>query len=437
MGNSNSSSVDHRSTSASRAFTQKKLDDLKSLFSYLDSKSQSVLSYLNLNVSASLKDCCVEISEFIYQSLCNNGKGVFTRYQSWQLRIDGCSVNVTLSSGLILKSVFSTESSDAESSDYKEMVDVLLNATTSSKSDDVRPEYQVPHLLYEDSVGSDRLLLKEGIRLAYWRGSSSPRACRVEAAVSLFLTKTSIIQPGVIECWGIVQASNEQDTKHNTMKGTVSRLDQTPFVHKVSRKGFKITVPKEPNLKTAQRAARNRFKAQSAPEQIAKFSSTVNKAVQETSSASLPKKNTPRPQDFQTFHLRTSLRERERSSSAKIAPTDNSKHSLTLVHKPFINPIYNVKSVGSKNGRKVKASRSSKSNCQTSSKCGEAIDIKDENNLLRVFSSLKEFEAPMDTNFRDEPFIESLRKLCLTSDNDSVAVFIDLLLLLLSCTSST
>ncbi|XP_020879376.1 protein TPX2 [Arabidopsis lyrata subsp. lyrata] len=113
------------------------------------------------------------------------------------------------------------------------------------------------------------------------------------------------------------------------MQVSVSRLDQTPFVHKVSRKGFKITVPKEPNLKTAQRAARNRFKAQSAPEQIAKFSSTVNKAVQETSSASLPKKNTPRPQDFQTFHLRTSLRERERSSSAKIAPTDNSKHSLT------------------------------------------------------------------------------------------------------------
>jgi len=37
---------------------------------------------------------------------------------------------------VILKSVFSTESSDAESSDYKEMVDALLNAATFSKSDD-------------------------------------------------------------------------------------------------------------------------------------------------------------------------------------------------------------------------------------------------------------------------------------------------------------
>lgn len=37
---------------------------------------------------------------------------------------------------VILKSVFSTESSETESSDYKEMVDSLLNAATFSKSDD-------------------------------------------------------------------------------------------------------------------------------------------------------------------------------------------------------------------------------------------------------------------------------------------------------------
>ncbi|CAA0401192.1 unnamed protein product [Arabidopsis thaliana] len=187
--------------------------------------------------------------------------------------------------------------------------------------------------------------------------------------------------------------------------------------------GSKVTVPREPNLKTAQRAARNRFKANSAPEKIAKFISNMNKTVQGTTSPSLPKKNTPHhPQDLQAFHLRTSLRARERSSSAKIAPTDDSKHSLTS------------KSVGSMKGMKVKASRSSNSNCQVygpkicpldskvmqiSSKCGEAIDIKHENNLLR------EFEAPMNTNFRDEPFIESLRKLCLTSDIDPVGVLID------------
>lgn len=35
------------------------------------------------------------------------------------------------------------------------------------------------------------------------------------------LSKTSRIQPEVIECWGIVQASNELDTQHNAIKGTV------------------------------------------------------------------------------------------------------------------------------------------------------------------------------------------------------------------------
>lgn len=35
------------------------------------------------------------------------------------------------------------------------------------------------------------------------------------------LSKTSRMQPEVIECWGIVQASNELDTQHNAMKGTI------------------------------------------------------------------------------------------------------------------------------------------------------------------------------------------------------------------------
>ncbi|OAP10519.1 hypothetical protein AXX17_AT2G42970 [Arabidopsis thaliana] len=49
-GNLNSSSVDHRFTSASRAFTQKKLDDLKSLFVSLASKSHSNDQYVSYPV---------------------------------------------------------------------------------------------------------------------------------------------------------------------------------------------------------------------------------------------------------------------------------------------------------------------------------------------------------------------------------------------------
>ncbi|KAG2262745.1 hypothetical protein Bca52824_069824 [Brassica carinata] len=407
MGNSNSSTENHRFTSACRAFTQKKLEDLKSLFVSLASQSQSNDSYVSYPVfqayfglSGSLgermfdmvtqhrkdgkltyEDLVIakatyekgtddEIAEFIYQTLDVNGNGVLTRS------------DLELVLVVIFKSVFSTstESSDAETSDYKEMVDALLNAASFSKStggdgsDDkgmsfedfrswcshvptirkflgslltppspARPGYQVPHLLYEDSVDSNILLLKkeyawhiggalphhelEEWKLLYhsslhgqsfntflghtsntgmsasvliikdregcvyggyasqpWErhsdfyGDMKSFLFQLNPKASIFrptgantniqwcatnftsenipngigfggkinhfglfisssfdqgqtfscttfgspsLSKTSRIQPEVIECWGIVQASDELDTQHNAIKGTV------------------------------------------------------------------------------------------------------------------------------------------------------------------------------------------------------------------------
>ncbi|KAL1196952.1 hypothetical protein V5N11_024751 [Cardamine amara subsp. amara] len=399
MGNSNSSSVNHRFTSASRAFTQKKLEDLKSLFSSLASQSQSNDQYVSypifqayFGLSGSLgermfdmvtqhrkddkmtyEDLVIakatyekgtddEIAEFIYQILDVNGNGVLARSDLESVLV------------VVFKSVFST---DAESSDYKEMVDALLNAATFSKSDDgsekgmsfedfrswcslvpairkflgsllmpsgqVRPGYQVPHLLYQDGVDSDRLLLKkeyawhiggalphhelEEWKLLYhsslhgqsfntflghtsntgmsasvliikdkegcvyggyasqpWErysdfyGDMKSFLFQLNPKASIFrptgannniqwcatnftsenipngigfggkinhfglfisasfdqgqtfscttfgspsLSNISRIQPEVIECWGIVESSNEQDTQHNAMKGTV------------------------------------------------------------------------------------------------------------------------------------------------------------------------------------------------------------------------
>ncbi|KAH0931215.1 hypothetical protein HID58_008332 [Brassica napus] len=216
----------------------------------------------------------------------------------------------------------------------------------------------------------------------------------------------------------LLSVPQTQDTKRQKLESgflrKISRLEQTPFVHKVPKKLSKVTVPKEPNLKTAQRATRQRFKANSAPEQVARFSSTMTKTVRVQESSS-HKKSTPGSQDFQRFQLRTSLRAKERSSSAKNAPMDDPTHSLMS------------KSVVSRNSRRVKESHSSKTNSQVYEskishleskvvprKFGEAMKIKHENNFPRMenhrcFSSLKEFEAPNVTNSQDEHFIESLR----------------------------
>ncbi|CAN8298362.1 unnamed protein product [Cochlearia groenlandica] len=430
MGNSSSSSVDHRFTSASRAFTQKKLEDLKTLFVSLASLSQNNDQYVSYPVfqayfglsgtlgerifdmvtqhrkddKMTYEDLVIakstyekgtddEIAEFIYQTLDVNGNGVLTRGDLESVLV------------VIFKSVFSIESSDAESSDYKELVDAFLNAAAFSKSVDGstekgmtfedfrswcslvpiirkflgslltlpgpgllshslifclflvtifvldsyfivsigRPGYQVPNLIYEDSVDANMLLLKK--EYAWHIGGSLPHheleewkllyhsslhgasfntflghtsntgmsasvlivkdreGCvyggyasqpwerhsdfygdmksflfQLNPTASIYrptgantniqwcatnftsenipngigfggkinhlglfisasfdqghtfscttfgspsLSNTSRIQPEVVECWGIVQASNEQDTQHNAMKGTV------------------------------------------------------------------------------------------------------------------------------------------------------------------------------------------------------------------------
>lgn len=305
-----------------------------------------------------------EIAEFIYQTLDVNANGVLTRS------------DLELVLVVVFKSVFST--TESSTSDYKEMVDALLNAASFSKSTDdgsekgmsfedfrswcshvptvrkflgslltppspARPGYQVPHLLYEDSVDSNILLLKkeyawhiggalphhelEEWKLLYhsslhgqsfntflghtsntgmsatvlvikdregcvyggyasqpWErhsdfyGDMKSFLFQLNPKASIFrptgantniqwcatnftsenipngigfggkinhfglfisssfdqgqtfscttfgspsLSKTSRIQPEVIECWGIVQASNELDTQHNAIKGTV------------------------------------------------------------------------------------------------------------------------------------------------------------------------------------------------------------------------
>ncbi|XP_010458428.1 PREDICTED: uncharacterized protein LOC104739687 [Camelina sativa] len=100
----------------------------------------------------------------------------------------------------------------------------------------------------------------------------------------------------------------------------------------------KLTVPREPNLRTAERSERHRSKVNSETEKKnAKPSSkthTRNKSINlEPSLTSLPTTKTPRCLDLQAFRFRTSLRANERSSNAKtdaIQENDATTKSRTL-----------------------------------------------------------------------------------------------------------
>ncbi|CAL9219865.1 unnamed protein product [Arabidopsis halleri] len=120
--------------------------------------------------------------------------------------------------------------------------------------------------------------------------------------------------------------------------GTEGKLRLGSFTVAPITRRTKLTVPKEPNLRTAERSERHRSKVSSETEQIVASSSkrhirNKNINLEPPVSTSLPKTNTPRSQDFQAFRFRTSLRAKERSSNAKtdaIQENDANK-SRTLV----------------------------------------------------------------------------------------------------------
>ncbi|XP_011081080.1 protein TPX2 isoform X1 [Sesamum indicum] len=110
--------------------------------------------------------------------------------------------------------------------------------------------------------------------------------------------------------------------------GTV-QLQQTNFVHKVpQRDGFldgstsrvkpRITIPRDPELETAQRAQRTRTKSskeETVTSTVRRFKALpLNRKILEAPSL-LPKRSTPRLPDFQEFHLKTSERAMQHSSA--------------------------------------------------------------------------------------------------------------------------
>lgn len=221
MGNSQSPPADPRFSSATRAFTQKDLEDLNSLFVSLAAQSKSNNEYISLSVfqayfglksslgerlfdlvtqqrkdnkltfhdlviakSVYEKGTRDDIEEFIYQLLNVTGDGVVGR----------CDIESVLAA--ILRSIFSLEASNPGLNSHREIINVFLNAAKFSKvvegaaeksmsfedfrswcvllpsvrkflgsllipPDAGRLGSQVPHLVHGDNINPDLILLRE------------------------------------------------------------------------------------------------------------------------------------------------------------------------------------------------------------------------------------------------------------------------------------
>ncbi|AED97585.1 unnamed protein product [Arabidopsis thaliana] len=159
----------------------------------------------------------------------------------------------------------------------------------------------------------------------------------------------------------LVSKLQNQDTNRQKQEAKVAHVSSRA----------KLTVPKEPNLRTAERSERHRSKVNTQREQIATSNSKRhirNKNINlEPVSTSLAKTNTPRSQHFQAFRLRTSLRAKERSSNAK---TDVVQENDATKSRTLKKPIDSLKT------RIVKENHSRKINCQVYESKSSPLDPK-------------------------------------------------------------
>ncbi|GKV38853.1 hypothetical protein SLEP1_g46714 [Rubroshorea leprosula] len=168
MGNTQLPPVNPRFASASRAFTQKEIGDLRALFLSMAGQSQSDGRYLSPSIfqayfglrgalgerlfdlvtqqrkdqKLTFEDLVIakgtyekgtndEIEEFVCQLSDVTGDGALGRYESNHLMSDIESVLVT-----IFDDIFNVRSSEPGSSSQRGRVDIFLNAATFSRSDE-------------------------------------------------------------------------------------------------------------------------------------------------------------------------------------------------------------------------------------------------------------------------------------------------------------
>ncbi|CAN8251908.1 unnamed protein product [Cochlearia groenlandica] len=155
----------------------------------------------------------------------------------------------------------------------------------------------------------------------------------------------------------------------------------------------KLTVPKEPILRTAQRSEMHRSKVNSRAEQNAKSSvdsskrhTTTNKKVNlETCSTALPKSNTARSQGLQAFRLRTSLKAKDSSSKSRIVQGNHSRKINSQVAESKTCPIISKISSKEELSEVTKIKYGTQSFCRTDMK--PFLDIKWSLDLCRNFDS--------------------------------------------------
>ncbi|XP_063947513.1 protein TPX2 isoform X2 [Daucus carota subsp. sativus] len=142
------------------------------------------------------------------------------------------------------------------------------------------------------------------------------------------------------------QAAKRQKLEGGHLRKVADTYQQTYLVHKERKRDanieakstqakLHITIPREPDLKTAHRARRMRTKVGEEREQATSTTHTfralpLNRKILEAPSLLLAKRSTPQLPEFQEFHLKTSERAMQQAVPSYSVHCNNSKVS----HEP-------------------------------------------------------------------------------------------------------
>ncbi|XP_017244880.1 protein TPX2 isoform X3 [Daucus carota subsp. sativus] len=155
-----------------------------------------------------------------------------------------------------------------------------------------------------------------------------------------FVTKAyerdTLIQPG-FEC----EATKRQKLESGYQRKVAQLKHHAPLSHKSSKKvgsvetssinhRSKVTIPREPDLETAQRAKNRRFRPKNASEGCQQGDQLpytfkarpLNRKILEAPSLALPKRSKPKSPVFQMFQLKTMERAMQHSSASVLSAHD-------------------------------------------------------------------------------------------------------------------
>ncbi|XP_044468805.1 protein TPX2-like [Mangifera indica] len=185
---------------------------------------------------------------------------------------------------------------------------------------------------------------------------------------------------------------------------------QTPFLHKVSNEAgllgvssvharSKVTIPREPNLKTANRAQRHRFKVNAESTEHVKSNNCtfkarpLNRKIFESPALPLTKKSTLPLTECQEFQLRTSERARQHAHSNVVNRSNyNSVSQNENKYSERLSPVNSLKEEKFEVTQQIKSQPYNK----------------------------QEFDPPVDKTFLNMPPIELFNKLSLASVDTNI-----------------